>query len=114
MMTGMVCYNAQSGEFHFEKDSAFTFIGIPFGTDDINSMCLFVFEFGWGEGKFIRVKLIPGTVLYYTGFGIMHRQLSLVDGEESLQDQFWYLEVYANKYYEKEMSSFERINGKHQ
>ena len=49
MMTGMVCYNAQSGEFHFEKDSAFTFIGIPFGTDDINSMCLFVFEFVWGR-----------------------------------------------------------------
>ena len=115
MMTGMVCYNAQTGELHFEKDSAFTFIGIPFGTDDINAMCLFVFEFGWGEGKFIRVKLIPGTVLYYTGFGIMHRQFSLVGGDESLQDQFWNLAVYANKsFYEKSMSSFERIKGKHQ
>ena len=49
MMTGMVCYNAQTGEYHFEKDSAYTFVGIPFGTDDINAMCLFVFEFGWGE-----------------------------------------------------------------
>ena len=76
---------------------------------------MFVFEFYWGEGKFIRVKLNPGTVLYYTGFGIMHRQLSLVDGAESLQDQFWNLAVYANKsFYEKSMSSFERIKGKQQ
>ena len=68
-----------------------------------------------GGGKLIRVKHNPGTVLYYTGFGIMHRQLSLVGGDESLQDHFWNLAVYANKsFYEKAMSSFERLKGKHQ
>ena len=68
-----------------------------------------------GGGKFIIVKLIPGTVIYYTGFGIMHRQLSLVGGDESLQYHFWNLAVYANKsFYEKSMSSFERIKGKQQ
>ena len=69
-----------------------------------------------GGGKFIRVKLTPGTVLYYTGFGIMHRQLSLIDGAQTQQDfQFWNLAAYANKsFYEKVMSSFDRMKGKHQ
>ena len=48
MITGMVCNNAQTGESHYEKDCAFTLIGIPFTTDDMNTSGNFVFEFWWG------------------------------------------------------------------
>lgn len=53
MITGMVCHNAQTADLHFEKDCAFTLIGIPFGEDGINVMGHFVFEFSWGRGNFI-------------------------------------------------------------
>ena len=107
----MVCNNAQTGEHHFERDCAYTLIGIPFGVEDINTMGKFVFEFVWGKGKMIKVKLLPGTVLYYSGFGIMHRQISLEDGAQTKHDfKLWNIATYGNKiFYANVMSSLTRI-----
>ena len=73
-ITGMVCKDAQTMTSHVEKDCAFTFIGIPFLQ---NVLLNYVFEFGWGKGRFILLKLLPGTVIYYHAFGIQHRQYCL-------------------------------------
>ena len=107
----MVCKNAQTGTSHTEKDCGFTLIGVPFCAQYINDLGCFVFEFMWGSGKYIRIKLNPGTVLYYNGFGIMHRQLSLEDGAQTHKDfNFWNIACYANSsFYSKVMASFGRL-----
>ena len=106
MVLGFVCKNDQTRCLHFD----------PFVSDGNNKMGDFMFEFSWASGKYVRVKLIPGTVIYYTGYGIMHRQMSLKDKEYSLhpksQDdfKFWNISGYGNKtLYEKVMSTFSRI-----
>lgn len=110
MILGMVCHNAQTGQAHVEKDCSFTLIGIPFGENDINAKGMFVFEFGWGRGKFIRIKLLPGTVIYYSAHDIMHRQYSLSDQLQLFQNyNFWNVAIYTtHAFYEKAMTSFSR------
>ena len=107
MITGMVCQNAQTSESHFEKDCAFTLIGMPFADDGINTAGMFVFEFMWGVGKRIRIKLLPGTVIYYSAFGIMHRQISLTDWAQGQNDfKVWNIATYGNKaFYEHVLAS---------
>ena len=110
MITGMLCNNAQTGDLHFEKDCSYTLIGIPHGTGGINSSGSFVFEFNWGTSKFVQIKLTPGTVLYYSGYGIMHRQKSLIDNCEGKYDhEFWNLATYTNKsFYSNFMTTMAR------
>ena len=110
MILGMVCHNAQTGKFHVEKDCSFTLVGIPFGADGINGNGMFVFEFVWGIDKFIRIIFNPGTVIYYNGYAIIHRQVELGDQSQSEKDfKFWNLATYTNKsFYQKAMASFSR------
>ena len=57
MITGMLCNDAQTGLFHYEKDCSYTIICIPYGHDFINSSGNFVFQFKWREGKYISIQL---------------------------------------------------------
>ena len=111
MITGMVAESAQTRDIHFEKDCAFTLVGMPFADDDINKDGMFVFEFMWGVGKQIRLKLLPGTVIYFSGFGIMHRQISLKYMAQNLQNfKIWTIATYGNKcFYEHVMASLIHI-----
>ena len=98
MITGMVCNDAQTLQAHTEKDCAYTLCGIPFGEENVNKQGIFVFEFSWGPGRIIRVKHVPGTVLYYTGYGIMHRQFSLEKpGDKCPNFNFWNINTYGGK-----------------
>ena len=112
MVCAYICNNAQTHDNHIEKDCSYTMIGAPIGKDRINLKGKFVFEFEWNkDGGIIRVKLRPGTVLYYSGYAIMHRQTSLVDnGNQYCDFKFWNLATYGNKrIYENAIQSFKRV-----
>ena len=107
MMTGFACCNARTKFLHIEKDCAYTMIAVPLGKDGINSTDNFRFEFNIRTGKSVVIQLQQGTVLYYTGFGIRHRQLSVIDEGDEM---FWNLSTYANKrFYENVLKSFARM-----
>ena len=104
MVSAFICENAQTKTINYEKDCSFTIIGIPIGIGRFNCDGKFVFVFwwncmSWGNQKsLIQVKLVQGTVLYYTGYGIMHRQISLLDnGTDATHYNFWNVSSYANK-----------------
>ena len=112
MVSEFVCHNAQTCEKHIEKDCSYTMIGSPITSDDINTGGNFLFEFEWNaDGGMIQVKLGPGNVLYYSGFAIMHRQISFIDKGRNFCDyNFWNLSTYANKrFYSNVMMSFKRL-----
>ena len=58
-----------------QKDCSYTLIAIPIGITGINDSGNFVFEFYYNWEDRVQVKLSPGTIPYYTGYGIMHRQI---------------------------------------
>ena len=107
-ITGMVCRDAQTMISHIEKDCALTFIGVPFIQNVLSN---YVFEFGWGNGKFIHVKLVPGTVIYYHAFGIQHRQYCSDNwASTDPTHHFWNLACYANSaFFQKTKASFSRM-----
>ena len=117
-VTGFVCKNAQTRCVHREKDCAYTLIAIPFCTTDILNVGHFVFEFVWRVETYheeltqIQIQLTPGTVIYYTGFGLMHRQISLTDNASSNKDyNFWNLSFYGNqRLYWNAIATFRRIS----
>lgn len=112
MVCAYVCKNAQTNDFHIEKDCSYTMIGVPISAQEINCAGKFQFQFQWNKnGGNINVKLQQGTVLYYSGFAIMHRQFSSLDKcNDSCDYKFWNLSTYGNKrLYENVMKSFNRI-----
>jgi len=112
MVCAYICNDAQTCDRHIEKDCSYTMIGAPIAKDNINVMGKFVFEFEWNkEGGIIKVKLRRGTVLYYSGYLIMHRQISLVDnGHQYCDFKFWSLATYGNKrLYENAIMTFKRF-----
>ena len=69
MVCAYVCTNAQTNDFHIEKDCSYTMIGVPIAFPEINCSGKFQFQFQWNKnGGNINVKLQQGTVLYYSGF----------------------------------------------
>ena len=112
MVTGYVCKNAQTCLVHFEKDCSYTLIAVLQGIHIMKSLSEFVFEFYIDWGDRVQIHLSPGTVLYYTGFGLMHRQISLVDLGSQKQDyNFWNVSCYGNKrLFETCMSSFKKFH----
>ena len=109
-VTGMMNIDAQTSERHTEKDCSLTLIGVPHGVDKTTLHGNYVFEFYWGDGKYIRIKLKEGTVLYYAAYLIMHRQMSLVD-ECKNKEKFNFLNfsTYTNQnFYQHCMTSFKK------
>ena len=112
MVTAYACKNAQTRDFHIEKDCSYTMIAVPWSIPGINSCGSFQFQFKWNNnGGVINVKLNQGTVLYYSGYSIMHRQISTMENCDGVKDrQFWNLSTYGNKrFYQNAMKSFQRI-----
>ena len=110
MVTAFICRNAQTRRMHCERDCSYTLIAIPHCIGDINKRGSYVFQFQCNTEKIINVKLFPGTVLYYTGNGIMHRQISLKDRGRGIYDfNFWNLSSYSNSaFFYKSISSFRK------
>ena len=112
MLCAYACNNAQTRDFHIEKDCSYTMIAVPMASQGINYLGSFQFEFEWNKnGGVIKVKLDQGTVLYYSGYAIMHRQISSIDKCCGVIDhKFWNVSTYGNKrFYECAMKSFQRI-----
>lgn len=111
MATGYICKNAQTYVPHTEKDCAYTMIIVPMCGCDTNIRSNYVFEFEWnGSIRMLKICLKPGTVLYYSGYGITHRQLkSRCSGCSDLCHDFFNLSSYGNKHlFENVMKSFTR------
>ena len=97
MVICFVCHNAQTKEFHCENDCSYTLISVPHTSGKLCNEGEFVFQFKCDDKRLLQICLSPGTVLYYTGFGIMHRQISLLDkGEDRKHYDFWNVSSYGN------------------
>ena len=86
--TAYVCSNAKTLQFHREQDASYTVIGVPYFTDEV--LCGlddYKFQFQWKVGQNdldgVDIKLIPGTVLAYSGMLISHRQVLDCDNKGS-------------------------------
>ena len=81
-VTGFVCENAHTYEFHQESDCSYTTIGVPLFTKGaLAKLNKYKFQFRWNyeEGKCtdrsgIDILLTPGTCIAYSGALISHRQ----------------------------------------
>ena len=100
MVSAFICNNAQTRKKHWEKDSSYTMIASPYSDGGVNRYGFFAFEFEWNRhtGGCLKLKLKPGTVFYYTGCFIMHRQVSQIDlGRNFCDFNCWNLSSYTNK-----------------
>lgn len=98
MVKGYVFCDAQTQIPHCEYDFSFTMIASPSTSETLNTNGNYVFEFYSNVISILQIALEPGTVLYYTGNGIMHRQISLIDlSEDKEHFNFWKLSSYANQ-----------------
>ena len=96
----------------------------PLCAEGVNEFISHVFEFTWnGAEGMMQILLSQGTILYYSGYGISHRQVSMnghgnshvcatssncIFGDN--QTTFWNLSSYANKrLFDNFMESFRRI-----
>ena len=98
IVSDYVCENDETDELHIENDCSYTMIAKPFGEVHINKEDGVYFEFEWNgrhKGGIIRVHQFPGTVLYYGGFGIMHRQRCIEKVMGSLNNH-WNMSMYSN------------------
>ena len=98
ILLAFICKNAETGNLHNEEDCSYTMIAKPFFDDTIKIYGDVNFEFQWNRSSsgILRVKLVEGTVLYYSGYGIMHRQRSTKSQVGTLFDH-WNLSSYSNK-----------------
>ena len=96
MILGFLCHNAITKVRHVERDCSYTLVSVPFH-EDSSHICNedYVFEFWFNKKRKIQIQLKPGVVLYYNGYGIMHRQVSLMP--EEFTSNFWNISTYANK-----------------
>ena len=81
-------FNAKTLQFHREQDASYTVIGVPYFIDEV--LCGlddYKFQFQWKVGQNdldgVDIKLIPGTVLAYSGMLISHRQVLDCDNKGS-------------------------------
>ena len=111
ILCAYVCKNAQTIMVHLEQDCAYTLIAVPLGMHDMNRKSKFVFEFysDWGSG--VQIDLKPGTSIYYNGYSLIHRKISLLDlGEQKHDYNFWNLSSYGNKHlYDNCVASFKHV-----
>jgi hypothetical protein len=110
MVTGYACRDAQTLIPHCEHDCSFTMVASPYTSKTLNTNGNYVFEFYCSVLSILQIALDPGTVVYYTGNGIMHRQISLIDlGEDKEHFNFWNLSSYANQQlYSKLLATIKR------
>ena len=98
LLSGFICWNAQTNDIHCEYDCSYTIIIVSY---TVGNLCIgggYVFEFECNNSCTLQIVLEPGTVLYYTGFGIMHCQISLIDkGRDENKYNFYNLSAYANQ-----------------
>lgn len=95
-LTGYVCENAETKEYHQESDNSYTCIGIPYVTKELkDKMGLYQFQFKWNMNNEvpsdINVGLHPGTLLFYSGFCVYHRQTHCTGPK-----CFWNISSYHN------------------
>lgn len=95
-LTGYVCENAETKEYHQESDNSYTCIGIPYFTKELkDKLGLYQFQFKWNmnneEPSDINIGLHPGTLLFYSGFSVYHRQTHY-----SGPKCFWNISSYHN------------------
>ena len=79
--TAFVCENAATREFHQESDCSYTVIAVPYFDEDMSEkLDEYKFQFRWslnegGSRTGIDIALTQGTVLAYSGFLVLHRQV---------------------------------------
>ena len=73
------CFDASALELHQDKDCSYTIIGVPHSEYSVGK---YVFEFAWGNrlNECINVILKQGTILYYGGYLLHHRQKEVILG----------------------------------
>ena len=97
-LSAFVCHNAQTKQFHCEQDCSYTLIGVPCTDDNLCREGSFVFMFQINHNKTIIINQEPGTVMYYAGHSILHRQISLIDNARNeVTYDYWNLAAYVNK-----------------
>ena len=112
MITCFACKNARTGEIHIERDCSYTLIAVPFHDHTIPQAIDYCFEFVFNEISKLQVRLESGVILYYNGFGILHRQMKC--GPTLQNNVFWNLSTYSNKaLYECILKSFRRRTHSH-
>lgn len=95
MVSAYICHNAQSYDRHIETDCTYTMIISPMCGPGLNDTEIYVFEFEWnGESDMIQLLMNQGTIVYYNGHGIGHRQINKVSGSVG---NFWNISSYANQ-----------------
>ena len=81
LFSGWSCFSTQTKKFHQDPDCSYTIIGVPH--DDFSAYDNSDFKRGRGsfqfcwdgiDSNFLELDLTPGTVLYYAGYTIHHRQ----------------------------------------
>ena len=109
MVTVYICENAHTLQFHTERDCAYTMILSPICDYSLNKQHNYVFEFQLNiNNNILQIHLEKGTVLYYNGYGINHRQVPLKCDSKDVE--FWNLSCYANKrFFSNVMASLKRL-----
>ena len=97
-----VCKNARTEEFHQEIDSSYTLISVPFQeliNQKTSIKTYYKFQFRWEKIDIdcpgIDILLEPGTVLFYNGLCLFHRQVPNDEGYKS--SNFLNFSMYHNK-----------------
>ena len=98
-----LCQNARTEEFHQEVDSSYTLIGVPIKNNGNMQKPMessrYKFQFRWNhiEENYtcgFDIGLYDGTVLYYNGITLFHRQVPC--SPENIKQSFWNLSIYHN------------------
>ena len=115
MVSAFICQNAESHQKHTERDCAYTLIVSPMCASGLNHDLEYLFEFHWnGSDGMLQILLNRGTTIYFSAYGITHRQVSLkTDTRCNKGGEFWNICSYANKHlFENVMTSFMRFINK--
>ena len=111
MVCAYVCLNAQTYISHTELDCAYTMIVSPLCALGLNDYITHAFEFQWnGNDNLIEILMTQGSTIYYSGYGISHRQKSLFYSNDTNRGTyFWNISSYANKrLFDNAMATFRR------
>lgn len=106
--SGWICKNAQTRDFHQENDSSYTIVSIPFFDKNMQQKIgRYHFQFRWNRRESTTtstadgfdIMLNFGTLLYYHGKFLFHRQQEKVKPREEkyVDRQFWNINIYHNR-----------------
>ena len=91
-----ICVNAQTKEFHTEKDCTYTLITIPNQSNMKDNQKRYKFLFRFNEKKYCSIQLSIGMSFIFSGTYLTHRQYANVNDDMNISD-FFNVASYGNK-----------------